>query len=212
MVSLGLVFAITRSGKRIVKFGTKYCGKSHNYKLLESESTLAFRLQSLIVLIGRKIVFNLIIDAIGAICLGILVLCMILDYSHNAKKNSRTGQISMDDYLRKITRITGHSAYDTFHKSAEGWHVSDDRIDQDFRIYLSIQSVPYYVKDFVRKSQGHIDELYRGQGRNFSDKRLLLFYLCLTVFFWGGAVFLSLYVIPHLVPLEVRSAFMIGSP
>jgi len=153
---------------------------------------------------------NLIIDAIGVVCLALLVWCLVRAYSRNAQKNNRAGQIPIEDYLQKITRLTGHSAYDTFHKSAEGWQVSDDRIKRDFRIYLSTQNVPYYVKDFVRKSQKHIDELSRGKGRNFSDKRLLLFYLCLTLFFWAGAVFVSLYVIPHFVPLEVRSAFLIG--
>jgi hypothetical protein len=156
--------------------------------------------------------FNLLIDAIGVVCVVMLVWCLFRVYSRNTQKNSQADPISIEDYLQKITRVTGHSAYDTFHKSAEGWQVSDDTINRDFRIYLSTQNVPYYVKDFVRKSQKHIDELYRGTGRNFSDKRLLLFYLCLTLFFWGGAVFLSLYVIPHFVPLEVRSTFMIGPP
>ena len=165
-----------------------------------------------IVLTGEKIMFDLIIDAIGVVCLVMLVWCLFRVYSRNSQKNSQADPISIEDYLQKITRIAGISVYDTFHISAEEWRVSADRIEQDFERYLSSQSIPYYVKDFVRKGQKHIDELYRGKGRNFSDKRLLLFYLCLTLFFWGGAVFLSLYVIPHFMPLEVRSAFMIGSP
>jgi hypothetical protein len=156
---------------------------------------------------------NFIINAIGAVCVVMLVRRRVRAYLHNTQKNSQNSQadpIEIEDYLEKIKLITGYSVYDTFHKSAEGWHVSDDRIEQDFKRYLSSQSVPYYVKDFVRKSQKHIDEIYRGKGSNFADKRLLLFYLFLTVFLWGGAFFLSLYVIPHFVPLEVRSAFLIG--
>ena len=144
--------------------------------------------------------------------MSVIVLCMVLDFSHNAQKNSRTGQIPMDDYLQMITRVTGHSAYDTFHKSAEGWHVSDDRINQDFRIYLSTQSVPYYVKDFIRKSRRHIDELYRGKGNNLEKKRLWLFFAFLTIFLWGGAVLLSLYVIPYWWPDEYRAMFFYGPP
>ena len=156
---------------------------------------------------------NFIINAIGAVCVVMLVRRLVRAYLHNTQKNSQNSQadpIEIEDYLEKIKLITGYSVYDTFYKSAEGWHVSDDRIEQDFKRYLSSQSVPYYVKDFVRKSQKHIDEIYRGKGSNFADKRLLLFYLFLTVFLWGGAFFLSLYVIPHFVPLEVRSAFLIG--
>jgi hypothetical protein len=152
---------------------------------------------------------NLIINAIGVVCLVMLVWHLVRAYLRNTQQNSQAGSIEIEDYLEKIKLITGYSVYDTFYKSAEGWQVADDRIEQDFRIYLSSQSVPYYVKDFVRKSQKHIDEICRGKGSNFSDKRLLLFYLCLTVFFWGGALLLSLYVIPYFVPLEVRSAFLI---
>jgi hypothetical protein len=207
---LVFIFAITRSGKRIVKFGTKYCGKPHNSKLLESESMLAFRFLLLYCFNRGRSMLNLIINAIGIVCVVMLVWCLVRAYSRNTQQNSQADPISIEDYLQKITRIAGLSVYDTFHISAEEWRVSADRIEQDFERYLSSQTIPYYLKDFVRKGQKHIDELYRGKGRNFSDKRLLLFYLCLTLFFWGGAVILSLYVIPYFVPLEVRSAFLIG--
>jgi hypothetical protein len=126
------------------------------------------------------------------------------------QKSNSAGPISIEDYLQKITQIAGISVYDTFRISAEEWRVPTDRVEKDFNNYRSSQSIPYYVKDFVRKGQKHIDELCRGKTSIFADKRLLLFYFFLTLFFWGGALFLSLYVIPHLVTLEVRSAFLIG--
>jgi hypothetical protein len=153
---------------------------------------------------------NLVIDCIGVACAGLLVWCLFRAYSRNSQKNNPTDPISIDDYLQKFTRIADISVYDTFRISAEEWRIPTDRIEQDFNRYLSSQSIPYYVKDFVRKGQKHIDEIYRGGGRNFSDKRLLLFYLFLTLFFWGGSLFLSLYVIPRLMPFEVRPAFLIG--
>ncbi|MHC4105252.1 MAG: hypothetical protein ACYSR9_09955 [Planctomycetota bacterium] len=128
------------------------------------------------------------------------------------KKNSQAGQIAMEDYLQKITQATGISAYDTFCISAKDWRVSADRIERDFKIYLSTQSVPFYVKDFVRKSQKHIDELYRGKGRSLTDKRLLLFYSALIVLFWGGAVFLCLYVFPYIWPEAFRASIHLGPP
>ena len=118
----------------------------------------------------------------------------------------------MEDYLRKITLVTGFSVYDTFCKSAEGWRVSAARIDRDFRIYLSSQKIPYYVKDFIRKSRKHIDELYVVKGSYFADKRLLLFYSFLTLFFWGGAVFLCLYVFPHILPEDLGNLHLAGPP
>ena len=152
--------------------------------------------------------FDLITDCIGVFCVVMLVWLLFRSYLRNSKKSNSVDPISIEDYLQKITQIAGISVYDAFHISAEEWRVPTDRVEQDFNNYLSSQSIPYYVKDFVRKGRKHIDALYRGKTSIFTDKRLLLFYLFLTLLFWGGALFLSLYVIPHLVPLEARSAFL----
>ena len=109
-------------------------------------------------------------------------------------------------------RVNGKPISDPFSISAEEWRVSADRIDQDFRKYLSSQSIPFYVKDFVRKSQKHVDELYRGKGRAFTDKRLLLFYSVLIVLGWGGAFFVCLYVFPYIWPEELRASIHLGPP
>jgi hypothetical protein len=155
---------------------------------------------------------DLIINALGVVWAVILVWCLVRAYLHTTQKNSQADPIVIEDYLQKITEIAGISVYDTFHISAEEWHVSADRIEQDFKRYLSSQSVPFYVKDFVRKSQKHVDEIYRGKGSYLADKRLLLFYSFLTLLFWGGVVFLSLYVFPHILPLESRPEISLGPP
>lgn len=155
---------------------------------------------------------NHVIDAIGAVCSVLLVWCLVRAYLRTTQKKDHSDQIVMEDYLQKITLVTGFSVYDTFRKSAEEWRVPANRMDRDFRIYLSSQSVPFYVKDFVRKSRKHIDELYRGKGSSYTDKRLLLFYSFLTLFFWGGAVFVSLYVLPHALPEAFRTTLVVGSP
>ncbi len=155
---------------------------------------------------------NLIIDAIGAVCAVILVWCLVRAYLRKAPENNEADSIAVENYLQKITQTTGKSAYDTFCKSAEDWRVSAARIDRDFKIYLSSQSLPYYVKDFVRRSKTHIDELYIGKGSYFADKRLLLVYTFLMLLFWGGAVFLSLYVFPHVWPEEFRATIHVGPP
>jgi hypothetical protein len=75
------------------------------------------------------------------------------------KKSIPEKAISMEEYLFKIARITGHSEYDVFCKSAEAWPVSKQKIEEDFTRYLQQQSVPHYVNDFVRRNKKHIDEL-----------------------------------------------------
>ena len=155
--------------------------------------------------------FTIKIDAIVVLCTVMLVWWLIRVHLRMTQTNSQGDPISMDDYLRKITLVTGFSVYDTFCKSAEDWRVSADRIDRDFKIYLSSQSVPYYVKDFVRKGQKHIDELYTGKGNNLQRGRLILFFTFLTLVLWGGAVIVSLYVIPYFLPDEYRM-FFYGPP
>jgi len=156
--------------------------------------------------------FNSIIDAIVAVGAVMLVWYMVRAYLRVTQKNSQAESDAIDDYLRKITQVTSISVYDTFRISAEEWRVSADKIDQDFRIYLSSQSAPFYVKDFVRKSQKHVDELYRGKGSSFTDKRLLLFYSVLIVLGWGGAFFVCLYVFPYVWPEELRASIHLGPP
>jgi len=155
---------------------------------------------------------NLLINALGAFCSVIIVWYLIRAYLRSTQKNGETDQLVIENYLQKITLIAGISVYDTFCKSAEEWRVPADRIDRDFKIYLSSQSVPFYVKDFVRKGQKHIDELYRGKGSSFTDKRLLLFYSVLLLLFWGGAVFVSLYVFPNILPEAFRASIHLGPP
>lgn len=107
---------------------------------------------------------------------------------------------------------TGISAYDTFCKSAVEWRVPADRIELDFRRYLSSQSIPFYVKDFIRKSQDRIDELYVGKGGFVINKQLALFFSFLVLLLWGGAVFLCLYVFPYILPDDLANIHLAGPP
>jgi hypothetical protein len=66
----------------------------------------------------------------------------------NARRNS----------FYMLSLATGRTEYDLFHKSAEGWPVSADRIKKDYARYMSEQVMPHYANDFVRKNQTRIDE------------------------------------------------------
>jgi len=165
-----------------------------------------------LLFVKEDMMSNLIIDAIGAVCAVILVWCLVRGYSRSLKPNKQDDSISIENYLQKITHITGFSSYEIFRRSAEDWNVPADRIERDFKMYLSSLTIPYYVKDFVRRGQKHIDELYLGKGGSFTDKRLLAFYAFLVLLLWGGAFFLSLYVFPHILPGDIRSIYNVGPP
>ena len=97
---------------------------------------------------------------ITQLLIGTGAICIVMLVGIRLKKRYSQGQpINMQSYLFKISRLTGKSEYDIFCKAAEDWQVSGEQIDQDFNRYVSDQSIPYYVNDFVRKNKKHIDEL-----------------------------------------------------
>ena len=95
-----------------------------------------------------------------AACILILTGILFRKISRMDKKVVRDEPLSMEEYLFKIARVTGHSEYDVFCKSAEAWPVSKQKIEQDFARYLQEQCVPHYVNDFVRRNKKHIDDLH----------------------------------------------------
>jgi len=103
---------------------------------------------------------SLMLYGILAVCVLALAGVLYRTISNKDKKTAPEQSLSMEDYLYKIARVTGHSEYDVFCKSAEVWPVSKDKIDQDFTRYLQQQDIPHYVNDFVRRNKKHIDELH----------------------------------------------------
>ena len=103
---------------------------------------------------------SLVYYGIIAACVLVLTAILFKKVHRMDKKSEPEKAISMEDYLFKISRVTGHSEYDVFCKSAEAWPVSSKKIEEDFTRYLQQQSVPHYVNDFVRRNKKHIDELH----------------------------------------------------
>jgi len=77
-----------------------------------------------------------------------------------ARRLSLDRPVTIQGYLYKISRLTSKSEYDVFCKASEDWPVTDAQVDQDFKRYMSEQSIPYYVNDFIRKNKCHIDKLH----------------------------------------------------
>ena len=95
----------------------------------------------------------MISQMIGAICIVLLVGMRVKKWFRENKPSTPQG------YIFKITRITGKSAYDVFCKAAEDWPVSEEQIEEDFKKFVSDDSIPYYMNDFIRKNKNHIDEM-----------------------------------------------------
>ena len=112
---------------------------------------------------GARTMFEQFVNGIGNVCIALLVGLAIVVLHKLNNRQIRKHQDSMEFYLYKISRVTGHSEYDVFCKSAEDWPVaavSKEKIDADFKNYLDRNSVPPYVNHFVRQNKHHIDELH----------------------------------------------------
>ncbi len=155
---------------------------------------------------------NLVLNIIGVACVVIIVWYLFRASLPKIISDGKADSVTMDDYLLKITRVTGISAYDTFRMSAEEWRVPNDRMEQDFKIYLATQKTPYYVKDIIRKSRKQIDELYVGSGGFAINKKLAVFFSILVLVFWGGTVLLSVFVLPSILPEDLAYRQMLGPP
>ena len=113
--------------------------------------------------LGVITMFDQFVNGIGNVCIVLLVGLAIVVLHKLNNKQIRKHQDSMEFYLYKISRVTGHSEYDVFCKSAEDWPVatvSKEKIEADFKNYLDHSAVPPYVKHFVRENKQHIDELH----------------------------------------------------
>jgi hypothetical protein len=95
---------------------------------------------------------------IAGICALLLVGYLFWAFYRKVQKCSQADQASRESSLYNISLATGQTEYDLFCKSAEDWSVSGNKIDQDFKRYMTDESLPYYVTYFVRKNHEHIDE------------------------------------------------------
>ena len=112
--------------------------------------------------LGDSTMFDQMINGIGSLCIALLALMGVVALHKLNNRQIRKHQESMEFYLYKISRVTGHSEYEVFCKSAEDWpvaSVSKEKIEADFKDYLDHNAVPPYVNHFVRENKQHIDEL-----------------------------------------------------
>ncbi len=98
------------------------------------------------------------INLMAGICALLLVGYLFWSLCRKFQKDSQSDLDARQHSLYDLSLATGRTEYDLFHRSAENWSVSGDRIDRDFRRYMADQILPHYAQDFVRKNRAHIDE------------------------------------------------------
>jgi hypothetical protein len=59
--------------------------------------------------------------------------------------------LSDEERLWNHARNQGISEYEVFRRAAATWSLSQEHADADFHAYLKTETLPHYVRDYVRK-------------------------------------------------------------
>ena len=73
-------------------------------------------------------------------------LVAFLSLRYNQKRTFTDNEI-----LPSLARLVECSEYDIFGEAAKLWTISIDRVEQDFKTYLTKNQLPHCVIDFLRK-------------------------------------------------------------
>ncbi|MBT8367812.1 MAG: hypothetical protein KJP23_24225 [Deltaproteobacteria bacterium] len=119
-----------------------------------------------------------------------LFVLLVIHFWMGRRNLVRNKTLTPFDDLWKLKQITGKSEYEIFHIAAaeKGW--PEYQVEKHFKRYLNDQSLPGYVKAFLRDGQEYI-RAYRGIGGDFFNKKRLVFYALFTLVIIGGSLMLS---------------------
>lgn len=78
---------------------------------------------------------------------GLLIGLHIMEKRRNATRNPTEEEI-----LFFLARSTETSEFEQFMRAAEAWGISRLKAESDFNRYLFSLSLPYYVRDYLRKA------------------------------------------------------------
>ena len=131
------IFPKIVSSSRYIGFG--------NSGMLEPSATIVLTRESLILITIQMVVTFVVVLLVGRQLI---------------KRLNQDRPDTIQGYLFKMSRITGKSEFEIFHKAAQDWPVTDDQVELDFNTYMALASTPYYVNHFIRKNQQHIDDLH----------------------------------------------------
>ena len=117
---------------------------------------------------------------IGTFGAALLIGCVAGIFFRRRPDGSPKSLSQSADLLSSLSSDTGIIEYELFRRAADNWGISAVRIDEDFRIYMATQRLPYYVTDYARKNRFQTDEAaqdMKEEPSSWSDwiKALLVF-------------------------------------
>ena len=123
---------------------------------------------------------SLDIYLIGTFGAALLIGCLAGVFLRRRPQRSLRALPEPNGLLSSLSSATGINEYELFRSAADDWGVSEERINEDFRIYMASQRLPYYVTDYARKNRFQTDEsdpAKKAEPSSWSDwmKALLVF-------------------------------------
>lgn len=109
--------------------------------------------------------------AAGAMA-GLLIAIHVLEKLRNARRKP-----TEQEMLFFLARATETSEFEQFMHAAEQWDISRHRAESDFNRYLFESNLPYYVRDYLRKT-GESDPALLGLAANCFTGTLLPKKIC----------------------------------
>jgi len=77
------------------------------------------------------------------------------------KRFCRRRPLTDEECLSRMAKMRESSEYLLFHQCGGEWSLSRPQVERDFRAYLMHGTMPYYVRDFVRKNRKAAEESVR---------------------------------------------------
>lgn len=78
---------------------------------------------------------------------GLLIAIHVLERRRNA-----TRKPTEQEMLFFLARRTETSEFEQFMRAAEAWDISRHKVESDFNRFLFQSTLPYYVRDYLRKA------------------------------------------------------------
>ena len=91
----------------------------------------------------------------GALIFVLLAVVYVLGKKYIEKKEMNLRPETDEEVLARLAGIRKCSELDIFRLAGIEWRVSGNRVEDDFKQYLTGGLLPHYVRDYVRKHRPH---------------------------------------------------------
>ncbi len=83
---------------------------------------------------------------LSMLVLGVIGVTAVIIFERYIRDRVRTDTEKLFDLARSFNC----SEFEIFRRAAKDWNFSDTKVEEDFKRYLSTESIPYYVRQYLK--------------------------------------------------------------